>query len=137
MDDKYHKPPWSWAPNMPKPLIVALALLVDIIAGGTWYYHYNFVVSQDLTFIHRLLQTLVNPSPAPNLATVLALFQFNLEVPYMILTRKRNAIEKEAAVAKATAETEAKFRDWYEANKDNLGNVPPPPFSANGDQPGS
>ena len=58
--------------------------------------------------------------------------QLNTEVYTMILTLKANHEEKKEAAAKARAETEAKFRTWYEAHKDNLQDAPPPPFSGNG-----
>ena len=94
-----------------------------------------------------------------NVATALALIQLNLEVIYMILTKRRNLYEKEQAVAKAKAEAEAaaaaatarakaagiaqgqaeaeaRIREWYEAHRHDLTNAPPPPYS-NGYQNGA
>ena len=78
-----------------------------------------------------------------NLTAALALLQLNLEVYDMILNRKRVYVEKMEAVAaaeakakaeakaEAEAETEARVKarlqEWYDANKDQLTNVPPPP----------
>ena len=94
---------------------------------------------------------IINANPMANVVTALALIQLNLEVIYMILTKRRNLYEKEQAVAKAKAEaevrakaegiaqgqaeTEARIREWYEAHRHDLANAPPPPYS-NGYQNG-
>ena len=101
------RPWWSWAPNFPKPAIIVLALAVDLIIGGTWFY--GIFMRGDATFSSPspVGDVIINANPMANVVTALALIQLNLEVIYMILTKRRNLYEKEQAVAKAKAEAEA------------------------------
>ena len=132
------KPPWwSYVPDFPKPAILLLALLTDLVLPGTWLFNHY---SRDLDW----LQAIINQNPMANLAAILALFQLNFEVVYMFLTKRRNQTEKEAAVAAAVKQAEARtearietrVQSWYEAHKDQMGaDVPPPPLNGhrNGD----
>lgn len=143
MEDKEPRPSWSWAPNMPKPVIFLLTMLVDAICAITWTVYWYAHVEEGLKGWDLFRETFINPSPAPNIATALALIQLNLEVLYMFLTMRRNAFEKQEAVDKAVAEATAKVKaeteahikaevlEWYETHKDNLQEAPPP-FSNNG-----
>ena len=160
MNPESDRPWWSWAPNFPKPAIIAIALAVDLIIGGTWFY--GIFMRGEATFSNPspVGDVIINANPMANVATALALIQLNLEVIYMILTKRRNLYEKEQAVAKAKAEaevrakaegiaqgkaagiaqgqaeTEARIREWYEAHRHDLTNAPPPPFR-NGYQNGA
>ena len=152
MNPESDRPWWSWAPNFPKPAIIAIALAVDLIIGGTWFY--GIFMRGEATFSNPspVGDVIINPNPMANVATALALIQLNLEVIYMILTMRRNLYEKEQAVAKAKAEAEAaaaaatarakaagiaqgqaeaeaRIREWYEAHRHDLTNAPPPPYS--------
>ena len=49
----------------------------------------------------------------------------------MILNRKRVYVEKMEAVAAAEAKAKAEFKEWYDANKDKMPEVPPPPWLDN------
>ena len=70
---------------------------------------------------------------------LLALLQLNLEVYDMILNRKRVYVEKMEAVAAAEAKAEARVKarlkarlqEWYDANKDKMPDVSPPPWLDN------
>ena len=148
MNPESDRPWWSWAPNFPKPAIIAIALAVDLIIGGTWFY--GIFIRDAATFSNPspVGDVIINANPMANVATALALIQLNLEVIYMILTKRRNLYEKEQAVAKAKAEAEvrakaageaaaaARIREWYEAHRHDLTNAPPPPYS-NGYQNGA
>ena len=148
MNPESDRPWWSWAPNFPKPAIIVLALAVDLINGGTWFY--GIFIRGDATFSSPspVGDVIINADPMANVVTALALIQLNLEVIYMILTMRRNLYEKEQAVAKAKAEAEvrakaageaaaaARIREWYEAHRHDLANAPPPPYS-NGYQNGA
>ena len=160
MNPESDRPWWSWAPNFPKPAIIAIALAVDLIIGGTWFY--GIFMRGEATFSSPspVGDVIINVNPMANVATALALIQLNLEVIYMILTKRRNLYEKEQAVAKAKAEAEvrakaegiaegiaqgqaqaeaaaaARIREWYEAHRHDLTNAPPPPYS-NGYQNGA
>ena len=153
MNPEPDRPWWSWAPNFPKPAIIAIALAVDLIIGGTWFY--GIFIRDAATFSNPspVGDVIINVNPMANVATALALIQLNLEVIYMILTKRRNLYEKEQAVAKAKAEAEvrakaegiaegiaqgqaqaeaaaaARIREWYEAHRHDLTNAPPPPYS--------
>ena len=107
MNPESDRPWWSWAPNFPKPAIIAIALAVDLIIGGTWFY--GIFMRGEATFSSPspVGDVIINVNPMANVATALALIQLNLEVIYMILTKRRNLYEKEQAVAKAKAEAEA------------------------------
>ncbi len=146
------RPWWSWAPNFPKPAIIAIALAVDLIIGGTWFY--GIFIRDAATFgsPSPVGDVIINANPMANVVTALALIQLNLEVIYMILTKRRNLYEKEqaearakaegiaqgkaAGIAQGQAEAEARIREWYEAHRHDLTNAPPPPFS-NGYQNGA
>ncbi len=144
MNPESDRPWWSWAPNFPKPAIIVLALAVDLIIGGTWFY--GIFIRDAATFSNPspVGDVIINANPMANVVTALALIQLNLEVIYMILTKRRNLYEKEQAVAKAKAEAEARgeaaaaarIREWYEAHRHDLTNAPPPPYS-NGYQNGA
>ena len=142
------KPWWSWAPNFPKPAIIAIALAVDLIIGGTWFY--GIFIRDAATFSNPspVGDVIINANPMANVATALTLIQLNLEVIYMILTKRRNLYEKEqaearakaagiaegkaqgkaAGIAQGQAEAEARIREWYEAHRHDLTNAPPPPY---------
>ena len=152
MNPESDRPWWSWAPNFPKPAIIVLALAVDLIIGGTWFY--GIFIRDAATFSNPspVGDVIINANPMANVVTALALIQLNLEVIYMILTMRRNLYEKEQAVAKAKAEAKAeaevrgkaageaaaaaRIREWYEAHRHDLTNAPPPPYS-NGYQNGA
>ena len=156
MNPEPDKPWWSWAPNFPKPAIIVLALAVDLIIGGTWFY--GIFMRGDATFSNPspVWDVIINANPMANVVTALALIQLNLEVIYMILTKRRNLYEKEQAEARAKAEgiaegkaqaqaeakaqaeaaAAARIREWYEAHRHDLTNAPPPPYS-NGYQNGA
>ena len=159
MNPESDRPWWSWAPNFPKPAIIAIALAVDLIIGGTWFYGIFMREAATFSSPSPVGDVIINPNPMANVATALALIQLNLEVIYMILTMRRNLYEKEQAVAKAKAEAEAaaaaatarakaagiaqgqaeaeaRIREWYEAHRHDLTNAPPPPYS-NGYQNGA
>ena len=159
MNPEPDKPWWSWAPNFPKPAIIILALAVDLIIGGTWFYGIFIRDAATFSSPSPAGDVIINANPMANVATALTLIQLNLEVIYMILTKRRNLYEKEQAVAKAKAEaeaeaaaaaarakaagiaqgqaeTEARIREWYEAHRHDLANAPPPPYS-NGYQNGA
>ena len=159
MNPEPDKPWWSWAPNFPKPAIIILALAVDLIIGGTWFYGIFMRGESTFSSPNPVGDVIINVNPMANVATALALIQLNLEVIYMILTMRRNLYEKEQAVAKAKAEAEARaeaaaaeaeargiaqgkaageaaaeaaaaarIREWYEAHRHDLSDVPPPPY---------
>ena len=164
MNPESDRPWWSWAPNFPKPAIIAIALAVDLIIGGTWFY--GIFIREAATFSSPspVGDVIINVNPMANVATALALIQLNLEVIYMILTKRRNLYEKEQAEARAKAEgiaegkaegiaqgkaagiaqgqaqaeaaAAARIREWYEAHRHDLSNAPPPPY-ANGYQDGT
>ena len=147
MNPESDKPWWSWAPNFPKPAIIVLAMAVDLIIGGTWFYGIFIRDAATFSSPSPVGDVIINADPMANVVTALALIQLNLEVIYMILTKRRNLYEKEQAVAKAKAEAEvrakaageaaaaARIREWYEAHRHDLTNAPPPPYS-NGYQNG-
>ena len=110
MNPESDRPWWSWAPNFPKPAIIVLALAVDLIIGGTWFY--GIFIRGDATFSSPspVGDVIINADPMANVVTALALIQLNLEVIYMILTMRRNLYEKEQAVAKAKAEAEVRAK---------------------------
>ena len=160
MNPESDRPWWSWAPNFPKPAIIVLALAVDLIIGGTWFYGIFIRDAATFSSPSPVGDVIINANPMANVVTALALIQLNLEVIYMILTKRRNLYEKEQAVAKAKAEAEvrakaegiaqgiaqgqaqaeataaARIREWYEAHRHDLSNAPPPPYS-NGYQNGA
>ena len=148
MNPESDRPWWSWAPNFPKPAIIVLALAVDLIIGGTWFY--GIFIRDAATFSNPspVGDVIINANPMANVVTALALIQLNLEVIYMILTKRRNLYEKEQAEARAKAAgiaegkaqaeaaAAARIREWYEAHRHDLTNAPPPPYS-NGYQNGA
>ena len=144
MNPESDRPWWSWAPNFPKPAIIVLALAVDLIIGGTWFYGIFIRDAATFSSPSPVGDVIINANPMANVVTALALIQLNLEVIYMILTMRRNLYEKERAEARAKAEgiaegkaqAEARIREWYEAHRHDLTNAPPPPFS-NGYQNGA
>ena len=160
MNPESDRPWWSWAPNFPKPAIIVLALAVDLIIGGTWFYGIFIRDAATFSSPSPVGDVIINANPMANVVTALALIQLNLEVIYMILTKRRNLYEKEQAVAKAEvrakaagiaegkaqaqaeaqaraeAAAAARIREWYEAHRHDLTNAPPPPFS-NGYQNGA
>ena len=104
------RPWWSWAPNFPKPAIIVLALAVDLIIGGTWFYGIFIRDAATFSSPSPVGDVIINANPMANVVTALALIQLNLEVIYMILTKRRNLYEKEQAVAKAKAEAEVRAK---------------------------
>ena len=110
MNPESDRPWWSWAPNFPKPAIIVLALAVDLIIGGTWFYGIFIRDAATFSSPSPVGDVIINANPMANVVTALALTQLNLEVIYMILTKRRNLYEKEQAVAKAKAEVEVRAK---------------------------
>ena len=160
MEPESQPPWWSWAPNFPKPAIIALAIVVDLVIGGTWLYGIFFRGDATPYNPNYVWDVIINANPMANLATVLGLLQLNAEVIYMFLTKRRNLWEKERAVAKAKAEAEARAkaqaaaqaeaqaqaraaavaetraeaRAWFEAWQKDPDQAPPPPWTRNGQE---
>lgn len=149
MEPESQTPWWSWAPNFPKPAIIALAVIADLTIGGTWLYGIFFRGTATLYQPNPALDVIINANPMANLATALAIIQLNAEVIYMFLTKRRNQWEKEQAVAQARAEAEAaadqavakaeararaaasaEARAWFEAWQKDPEQAPPPPWAA-------
>ena len=138
MEPESQRPWWSWAPNFPKPAIIALAVATDLVIGGTWLYGIFFRGDATPYNPSPVLDVIINANPMANLVAVLALLQLNAEVIYMILTKRRNYWEKEQAVAKAAEKAAAKARDearaWFEAWQKDPEQAPPPPWARNGQE---
>ena len=143
------KRPWySWAPNMPWPAILGLALLFDLnlLAGVA-----QAIPNLHWWEIHKLCghpefwPTLEKEHFAahffPRYAGIVAALQLNTEVPVMILSLKRNWVKNQESEARGHAqghaqgkseghaEANAAARAWFEAHKDQLpANLPAPPF---------
>ena len=88
-------PWWSYLPNFPKPAIVALMILADLVIPGAWFYNYHWGIHHDALQNGDLNWTnaIINPNPMDSYAAILALFQLNFEVLYMIFTKRRNLHE--------------------------------------------
>lgn len=135
MEQQQDKPWWTYAPYFPKEAIIILALAADLIIPGTWAINFFYRSDYPTSDLPSILDAIISRNPMANLTAALALLQLNLEVYDMILNRKRVYVEKMEAVAaaeaKAKAEAEARVKarlqEWYDANKDQLTNVPPPP----------
>lgn len=143
MEQQQDKPWWTYAPYFPKEAIIILALAADLIIPGTWAINFFYRADYPTSALPLILDAIISRNPMANLTAALALLQLNLEVYDMILNRKRVYVEKMEAVAaaeaKAKAEAEARVKaetearvkarlqEWYDANKDQLTNVPPPP----------
>lgn len=135
MEQQQDKPWWTYAPYFPKEAIIILALAADLIIPGTWAINFFYRSDYPTSDLPPILDAIISRNPMANLTAALALLQLNLEVYDMILNRKRVYVEKMEAVAaaeaKAKAEAEARVKarlqEWYDANKDQLTNVPPPP----------
>ena len=138
MEPESQRPWWSWAPNFPKPAIIALAVATDLVIGGTWLYGIFFRGEATPYNPSPALDVIINADPMANLVAVLALLQLNAEVIYMILTKRRNHWEKEQAAAKAAEKAAAKARDearaWFEAWQKDPEQAPPPPWARNGQE---
>ena len=151
MEPESQRPWWSWAPNFPKPAIIALAIIVNLTIIGAWLYGIFFRGAATPYNPSPALDVIINANPMANLAAVLGLLQLNAEVIYMILTKRRNLWEKEQAVAEAkakakaaqaaaeaqaraeaVAKTRAEARDWFEAWQKDPEQAPPPPWARNG-----
>ena len=132
------RPWWSWTPDLPRPAILGLALFIDLVVLSGLAYQV-----QDNPFaVIPMLQDLHNPKLQeeiksqlfdgpffPRFIGILTLIQLNTEAPTMILTLARHRRQQEAKKAEGNAEAEAKFRAWFEANKDRLpADLPAPPF---------
>ena len=131
MEQQQDKPWWTYAPYFPKEAIIILALAADLIIPGTWAVNFFYRADYPTSDLPSILDAIISRNPMANLTAALALLQLNLEVYDMILNRKRVYVEKMEAVAAAEAKTEARvkaeLKAWYDANKDQLTNVPPPP----------
>ena len=138
MEPESHRPWWSWAPNFPKPAIIALTVATDLVIGGTWLYGIFFRGDATPYNPSPVLDVIINANPMANLVAALALLQLNAEVIYMILTKRRNYWEKEQAVAKAAEKAAAKAREearaWFEAWQKDPEQAPPPPWARNGQE---
>ena len=149
MEPESQPPWWSWAPNFPKPAIIALAVIVNLVIGGTWLYGIFFRGDATPYNPNYVWDVIINANPMANLATVLGLLQLNAEVIYMFLTKRRNLWEKEQAVAKAKAEAKAaqaaaearaqaqaraEDQAWFEAWQKDPEQAPPPPWAQNGQE---
>lgn len=137
---------WSYVPDFPKPAILLLAFLVDTVILGTYWHNYCCGPFAD-KIMNGTIQwnaAIINVNPMANVAAILALAQLNTEVGYMILTKKRIQNEKREAVAaaieateaKTKAEERAKAQAWFEQYQANPDTAPPPPWQANGADPG-
>ena len=73
MNPESDRPWWSWAPNFPKPAIIVLALAVDLIIGGTWFY--GIFIRGEATFSSPspVGDVIINANPMANVVTALAL----------------------------------------------------------------
>lgn len=126
MPDNKPEPWWSWAPTFPRKAIISAMVGFNLVATETIIINLTTAQPPPNT-IAEIIATIQTPSVIANFLGLLVGFQLNFEVFHMILSKKAN----QADVQKAKADTEAKFRAWYEANKDQLANIPPPPFSQN------
>ena len=149
MEPETQSPWWSWAPRFPKLAIAIAALLYDAVAVGTILWRLNN--QENLVFWPspgELLGAVITDSITSNAVALAMFLQLNAELISMILTLKANYEEKKEAVAKAKAEAavqakaegeargiavgraeaEARIREWYEAHRHDLSNVPPPPY---------
>ena len=133
MNEDEKRPWFSWAHNMPKPVILALALLcnLNILGFGchnAWgeintalnaFPDISGVLPETLArfgpAIGNLLLTLLAAEgkeltagpPIARLTGIVVLLQLNTEAIYMILTMRRNHWEKEQAEAKGIAKGKA------------------------------
>lgn len=143
---------WSWAPEFPKWAILTAALVYDLIVVGLIRYNYLKIENEPVTNLPRVIEATIQGDIVASAAALLFFIQLNAEVIKMILTLKRNYMNVVRAAAQGRAEgrDEGKAeahqaaREWYEANKHDLQNAPPPPFIAdpgaggnNGAHPGS
>ena len=145
MEPETPAPWWSWAPRFPKLAIAIAALLYNAVAVGTILWRLSN--QETLAFWPspgELLNAVITDSITSNAVALAMFLQLNAELIHMILTMKANYEEKKEAVAKAAAEAEARgkaageaaaeaaaaarIREWYETNKDQLQNAPPPPY---------
>lgn len=142
------KPPaawWSWAPRFPRWAIIIAAVVFDLILVGTARYNYLAIGDAQITTLPLFVEAIIDRSVAGNAVALLMFLQLNLEVLHMIFSLKANWSDVQAAKAKGKAEgitqgqaaTEARFREWYEANADKLSDASPPPFSGNGNSNGA
>lgn len=141
MNEDQKRPWFSWSPNMPKPAILALALLCNLNILGFGYYNAWEEIKTALTAFPdlagvpaetltqfglasgKLLLTLLaaeakelmDGPPIARFTGMAVLLQLNLEAIYMLLTMRRNHWEKEQAVAKAKAEAKAEGQDQANA----------------------
>ena len=156
MEPETPAPWWSWAPRFPKLAIAIAALLYDAVAVGTILWRLN--QQENLVFWPgpgELLNAVITDSITSNAVALAMFLQLNAELISMILTLKANYEEKKEAVAKAKAEAAAqtkaaaaaaaaeaaaqataaaeaaaaaRIREWYEAHRHDLSDVPPPPY---------
>ena len=135
MEQQQDKPWWTYAPYFPKEAIIILAVAADLIIPGTWAINFFYRADYPTSDLPPLLDAIISRNPMVNLTALLALLQLNLEVYDMILNRKRVYVEKMEAVAAAEAKAEARvkaeIKEWYDANKDKMVEVPPPPWLDN------
>ena len=131
MEQQQDKPWWTYAPYFPKEAIIILALAADLIIPGTWAINFFYRADYPTSDLPPILDAIISRNPMVNLTALLALLQLNLEVYDMILNRKRVYVEKMEAVAAAEAKAKAEFKEWYDANKDKMPEVPPPPWLDN------
>ena len=156
MEPETPAPWWSWAPRFPKIAIAVAALLYNAVAVGTILWRLNN--QENLAFWPspgELLAAVITDSITSNAVALAMFLQLNAELIHMILSMKANYEEKKEAVAKAKAEAAAaaaaaaaqaeargkaageaaaeaaaaaRIREWYEAHRHDLTNVPPPPY---------
>ena len=152
MEPETTSPWWSWAPRFPKIAIAIAALLYNAVAVGTILWRLNN--QENLVFWPspgELLNAVITDSITSNAVALAMFLQLNAELISMILTLKANYEEKKEAVAKAKAEAAAavaqaeargkaageaaaeaaaaaRIREWYEAHRHDLSDVPPPPY---------
>ena len=132
-----NKRPWfSWAPHMPWPAILGLALLfnLNLLTGAAqkietleWWQILSLFRHPE--FWTTLKEEHFNAHYFPRYAGLIAGLQLNSEVLHMILSMKRNWVKNQESEAKGEAKANAQARAWFEANKDRLpADLPPPPF---------
>ena len=133
MPDNTAEPWWSWAPTFPRKAIISAMVGFNLVAAETIII--NLTTAQPPpNSIAEIIATIQTPSVIANFLGLLVGFQLNFEVFHMILSRKANQADVQNAEARGKAQgiakTQAEVMAWYEANKDDLQNAPPP-FSQN------
>ena len=94
----------DWIPDLPKPSILLIAPLLEIIIFGAWTHNYccgPSSIEPHHGLYSRWISIVFAADPFSNALTAIILFFANYEVFYMIFTKKRHMTEKREAVAAA------------------------------------